>query len=452
MTSPSARPPLAALGTREVVAAWLPLALSWAMMGVEQPAIAAVISRLPDPTLSLAAYGGVVYPLALVIEAPVIMLLSASTELSRDRASYQSLQRFTHRMGAGLTVLHLLLVATPLYEILVSWAFAVPRLVADEARWGLALMLPWSWAIGWRRHGQGVLIRYGRARWVGLGTLFRVTVTGLGLLIGAVWTGASGVSVGASALSLGVVAEGLFVAWAVRPVLREQLASDRRDVVPLEGRAFWAFYLPLASMPLVSLIIQPIGTAAVTRMPGVLDSLAVWPVVTSLYFFLQAPGLALAEVVVAQLGLPGGRAALRRFVSVLLGASLIVPLVVLVTPLGDLWFRNVIGLPGSLADLALHAFAIGIAIPVCRVLQSWYQGQLVAARQTRGVSEAVAVFGLTCVVVLGIGVWKGAWIGLTVATAGFALGRMIQTVWIATRARMARSEPSARSAPAPRGP
>src|SRR5690606_2390621 len=148
------------------------LALSWIMMGIEQPAIAAVIARLPHPEVSLAAYGGVVYPLALVIEAPIIMLLSASTELSRDRASYQALRRFTHRAGAILTVLHFVLAATPLYGGLVSWAFAVPDVVAQEARLGLLMMLPWSWAIAWRRQGQGVLIRFGRSRAVGLGTVF----------------------------------------------------------------------------------------------------------------------------------------------------------------------------------------------------------------------------------------------------------------------------------------
>src|SRR5690606_3104810 len=178
-----------------VAAAWAPLALSWAMMGIEQPVIAAVIARLPDPELSLAAYGGVVYPLALVIEAPIIMLLSASTELSRDRASYRALQAFTHRAGAVLTMLHLLVAATPLYEIIVASVFAVPEAVAREARLGLLMMLPWSWAIAWRRLGQGVLIRFGHSRTVGVGTLWRVAATGLTLAIGA-WGGwSSGVVV-----------------------------------------------------------------------------------------------------------------------------------------------------------------------------------------------------------------------------------------------------------------
>ena len=46
------------------------------MMAVEGPYLAAVVARLPDPTLGLAAYG-VAIALAVLMEAPVIMLLSA---------------------------------------------------------------------------------------------------------------------------------------------------------------------------------------------------------------------------------------------------------------------------------------------------------------------------------------------------------------------------------------
>ena len=67
---------------------WWPLAASWLLMGAELPALSAVIARLPHPEINLAAYGGVVFPLALIIESPIIMLLAASTALCKDWASY----------------------------------------------------------------------------------------------------------------------------------------------------------------------------------------------------------------------------------------------------------------------------------------------------------------------------------------------------------------------------
>ena len=70
-------------------------------MGFEGPAISAIVSRLAEPKVNLAAYGGLVFPLTLMIEAPIIMLLAASTALSRDWPSYVKLRRFMNRLGPG---------------------------------------------------------------------------------------------------------------------------------------------------------------------------------------------------------------------------------------------------------------------------------------------------------------------------------------------------------------
>ena len=69
---------------RKIFTVWWPLALSWLLMGIELPMLTSVVARLPDPEINLAAYGEIVFPLALILEAPVLMLLSASTALSQD--------------------------------------------------------------------------------------------------------------------------------------------------------------------------------------------------------------------------------------------------------------------------------------------------------------------------------------------------------------------------------
>ena len=71
-----------------ILKAWWPLAASWLFMSLEQPVVGAVIARLADPAVNLAALGGVVFPLALLIEAPIIMLLAASTALSKHEQAY----------------------------------------------------------------------------------------------------------------------------------------------------------------------------------------------------------------------------------------------------------------------------------------------------------------------------------------------------------------------------
>jgi hypothetical protein len=79
---------------RRIYSTWWPLAASWLLMSVELPAMSAFVARMPNAAINLAAYGGIVFPIALIIESPILMLLSASTALSKDWASYIKIRRF----------------------------------------------------------------------------------------------------------------------------------------------------------------------------------------------------------------------------------------------------------------------------------------------------------------------------------------------------------------------
>ena len=49
---------------------------------------------------AVSAIGSLVYPLSILIEAPIIMLLAASTALVTDLATHRRLLRFTHAASA----------------------------------------------------------------------------------------------------------------------------------------------------------------------------------------------------------------------------------------------------------------------------------------------------------------------------------------------------------------
>ncbi|MEJ2563891.1 MAG: hypothetical protein P8Z42_14585 [Anaerolineales bacterium] len=158
------------MSMRLVFRTWWPLALSWMLMALELPVIGAAIARLPDPQINLAAWGGIVYPLALIVEAPIIMLLSASTALSKDWDSYLRIRKYMLWMAGGLTLLHVLVAFTPLYDLVVVRWIDAPAEIVEPARLGLRLLLPWTGAIAYRRFQQGVLIRCGHSGAVGTGT------------------------------------------------------------------------------------------------------------------------------------------------------------------------------------------------------------------------------------------------------------------------------------------
>ena len=416
---------------------WWPLAASWLLMAMELPALSAVIARLPNPQINLAAWGGVVFPVSLIIEAPIIMLLAASTALSKDMASYRWLRRFTLWAGAVLTLVHILVAFTPLFDLVVLKLIGAPQEILEAARLGLKLMTPWTFSIAYRRFNQGALIRFGHPRAVSIGTAIRLLADGLvlvaGLLIGTV----PGIAVAGAAVSLGVICEAVYSGVRVRPVVRDELPKAPIVEPPLQMRAFLPFYIPLGMTSLLTLLVLPLGSAALSRMPLALTSLAVWPVVSGFIFILRSMGMAYNEVVVALLDKPGAVASLQRFAAFLAGATTTLLILLAATPLSSWWFETVSGLPPDLAELARRSVWFALPLPAFNVYQSWYQGILLHTRKTRGITEAVAISLVVSLVVLTVGVRLGTIVGLYVGWTAFSLGGLVQMFWLRRRSRPA---------------
>lgn len=443
--------PAASLTPREIARAWWPLAASWLLMSAELPALSAVVARLPDAEVHLAAWGGIVFPIALLFEAPIIMMLAASTALSRDLGSYRYLGRFADRVGLALSLLHGLVAFTPLYDLLVVGVLGPPEAIVEPGRMGLRIMTLWAFAIADRRFQQGALIRFGRSRAVGLGTLLRIVVTSSALLAG--WlVRLPGIAVAAGAIATGVLAEMLYARLAVLPLVRGPIAAAPPVEPPLRLGPLLAFYVPLALTPLFTLLGQPIGSGAIARMPQALPSLAVWPVVNGLVFLLRSPGIALNEVVVSHAERPGAARALARFSGLLSIAVTLVLLGVALTPLAEWWFGGVCGLDPRLVALARESLPFALVLPATSVWQSYYQGRLVHQGRTRGVTEAVALYLAVSAIALGAGVAWGRLPGVVTALVAFSLGALAQTFWARRRLRsLAPRVPLADAEAAPEG-
>jgi len=434
-----------------IFAVWWPLAVSWLLMGAELPALSAVVARLEDPEVQLAAYGGIVFPLALIIESPIIMLLAASTALSRDRPSYLKIRRFMMAAGAGLTALHAAVAFTPLYDPIARGILRAPEEILEPGRIGLMVMLPWTWSIAYRRFHQGVMIRFGRSGSVGIGTAVRLGavcgVLAIGYGIGTI----PGIVVGAAAVIAGVLGEAVYVGIAVRPILRGPLREAPPVHPPLTLAEFLRFYNPLVLTSLLSLLASPIGSAAMGRMPRTIESLAAWAPLFGLAFMFRSPGVAYNEVVVALLDVPGSSAGLRRFAGLLSAATTGILLAAVATPLAGAWFGRVSALDPDLAAMAGGALWLALPLPALTVLQSWYQGALLHGRVTRGITESVALSLAVSAAVLAIGVAAASVPGLYVASAALLLGNAAQTAWLWMRSRGVRRGLRERDASLPGG-
>jgi len=403
-------------------------------MGAEMPVISAVIARLANTEINLAAYGGVVFPLALIIEAPVIMLLSASVALSRHRQAYQQRWRFMMITSAAMTVLHMLVAFTPLYYFLVKDVIDVPAEIVEPARLGLMLMTPWTWSIAFRRFQQGVLIRYGYSGAVGMGTIIRLVTLVIGLTIGYQLGSVPGAAVGAGAQAAGVLAEAVYAGLRVRPVLRRELPAFDSES-PLTWRSFIVFYFPLTMTSLISLLWQPVGSAGISRMPEALNSLAVWPVLSGLTFMLRGFGFAYNEVVVALLERKGAWDKLLRFGLGMFAGTMTLTLIFATPAVALPYFSGVAALNPALVEMAVIGIIIAVPMPAMAVLQNLFQGTIVYSRHTRGIPESTVVYFLTVLLALGIGASSQAVAGLYVAIGGAVIASAAQMGWLWMRAR-----------------
>lgn len=409
---------------------WWPLASSWLLMGVELLLVAATVSRLANPEIHLAAYGGVVFPLSLFIEAPIIMILVASTALCKDWSAYRLMRNFILTLGGILTLLHMLLAFSPLYDVVVKALLGAPASLWAPAQMGLQMMTPWTMSIAVRRFFQGMVIRGGRTRLVGLGTLIRLSVSTSVLLGGLAVQTIPGVLVATAALSAGVIFEAIFMFVCTRPIVRD---LRQRAVVPehpLTLQRLCSFYWPLALTPLVMLATLSIGSAAISRMPRALESLAVWPVLGGLTFMFRSVGIAIQEVVVTFSDRPYFLRPLQQFVwLVSLGASATL-LLIAATPLSTIWFESFAALSPELSSLARTALWMAVVLPALSPWESYFQGELVYRGATTYVTQAVSLYLLGSSSILVLGIVYGKILGLYVGVAATLTGISVQLWWL----------------------
>lgn len=419
---------------RDIFLFWLPLFASWLLMTAEGPTVSAVINRLPNEVIMLAAQG-IVVSLSVTIESPIINLLATSTALVTDRASYELVRKFTIHWMIVLTAVAAALAFTPLFELVVVQWLGTPDDVAVWVRPGLRIMTLWSAAIAWRRFLQGVMIHFGETRKVAWGTAVRLLASG-GAAIGlGVWSGWPGVIIGATALMAGVIAEAAYATVAIRPILNHQLlpgqSMTESEEEPLTYRELFWFHLPLAGTSLLILLAQPLVTFSLARLDQPTQSLAAWPVVFQIMLMARAAALALPEVVIA---LSAGRSTflpLRRFSYTL---SLLITLLMaafVFTPLSGFYLFVVQDMTPAVGALAQSSLALFLLFPAMAVITSWLRGLLIKQKVTREVNVGMAINLVATAVVLGTGLLlelpglPTAAVALNVAS----LGEIIYLAW-----------------------
>ncbi len=427
----------AILTQRYIFRFWLPLAIMWLMMAIEQPLLVGVIARMAEPVQQLAAFG-VTFSLALLIESPIIMLLTASTALAKGKQSYGQLLRFTTLLSGALTVFHLAFVLTPAFSWFVGQVIGVPAELIEPTRLAFLLMFPWTAAVAYRRLWQGVMIRFGETDQVGLTTIIRLTATTAIAIAGLIWGFLPGAALAGLALSVGTIAGAIAAYVWTRPILRGPLSQPEPESDQISMRYLLDFYIPLALTNIINFIGRPLLTLGLSRSILALESLALWPVLLSLAFIFRSVGFAYQEVVVALMDDQQSFVALRRFALIMGFMTSALLFILAATPLNNLWYGRISGLAPDLVALSrIPTLFIALA-PAAAVIIAWQRGVLVHVRRTKPITVAVAINVTVLISAMWLGLQFLPVAGVTIAAAAYMLSILAETGFLATQTSNAR--------------
>lgn len=420
------------LTIRKIFVFWVPLAATWLMMATEGPFLAAVIARLADPKYNLAAYG-VAFSFALFIEAPVIMMMSASTALVKDRDSFIKLRNFTYTLNGIITLIMVIFIIPPVFYFITQQIIGLPENIARLTHYACIILLPWPSAIGYRRFYQGILIRSNLTRRVAYGTMIRLFSMAATAFICYCFLSLDGALVGALALSAGVIAEAIasriMVHASVKRLSLKHLTDSKEK--PLSLGFITSFYFPLALTSILGLGVQPMLIFFLGHSRMAIESLAVLPVINSLVFIFRSMGLSFQEVSIALLGENNkGYKPLRNFAT-FLGLGVVGGLaLVAFTPFSFLWFRTISGLSLELTQFAILPTKILVLLPGLMVLLSFQRSLFVNNKITKPITIATAIEVLAIIVLLFIFIELFGMIGVIAAAISLIFGRLLANSYL----------------------
>ncbi len=438
MTNVSTHAAADSLSYRQILVFWLPLAFTWMMMSFESPILNSIIASLADPKANLAAYG-TAFAIAILVESPIILMMSASTALVRNRSSLRRLWKFTAMLNVAITLVMLVMLIPAVYDYLIRDLAGYPQPVADLVKPALLILLPWPAAIGFRRFYQGILISNNLTRRVTYGTFVRLLTMGACAALMYWLYDGPGVMLGAAALTSGVVAEALASRFMVhKSLLRLKQTRLGPDDERLTYREIVRFYTPLALTSIIGLSSIPLVQFFVNHGRLPLDSLAVMSVINPFTFLFVSLGLSYQEAGIALLG-KGARNVLkiRRFAIALGLACSIGMLLVAFTPLYDWYFSSFSNLSPALTDFGRLPTKLLVPLPFFAVYLSFLRSVLVNARDTRPISLATMADVALLAVLMAVCVYTLDLVGAIAASLSVVVSRAFSQMMLVPRYRRA---------------
>ncbi len=394
-------------------------------MALGDPVVAIALSRMAQPEIALAALG-ILKALANFLESPIIMLLHASTALSVSRRSRQALWRFTLLAGGTLTAIFLLLALPPLYRVVMSELFAATPQVSAAGWAPLVVLGLWPGVIAWRRYFQGILIREGRGRFLGLASLARIgSLTALLILVARGWPGLDGALVAAIAIMGGLLAEASLVTWWARQGSAE--LPDGPENLPSTLSAVSRYYFPLATTMVIVWGGRAVLVSILARAVDGELALAAWAGGWGFVILLANSTRMVQQLVITHARHAPQALLLKLALTAGAGATLLLALLGF-SPAGRALMSLLLG-GGELVGPALLMVRISCCLPLLVALQNTVQGYSIVSGQNRRIQWA-SLAGTLVTLGVASGIVFSGGSGLVAGAASVPVGVLVEIAWL----------------------
>ncbi len=205
---------------------YLPLIASSLFVSMGRPFINAGLSRMPQATISLAAFN-VASSLAGMLISPSYNLHQLTMVFGRSKNNLPLVRRFAIGFSLATTGLLLLIALTPLGAWILTGPVDIPQELLAPTQLALRVMALFPLLIGWLEYNTGVLLLNQASKLVGLAkTLNLVSTIAFVLVLAPNLPGALAAPL---AQAVGLLGEG----WVLQIGLRHNNAGTRRHSIPM---------------------------------------------------------------------------------------------------------------------------------------------------------------------------------------------------------------------------
>lgn len=373
------------LTERNVLAFYVPLALSGLMLSLARPTINAALARGGDVEVSLAAYA-VAVSISFMFRGPVFSLRPVVITLSRNPQSFGLIRRFSLLLGGALTGLVLAIAWTPLYDLVVLRAMGIPEGIALAARPTLKILAFMPLMSSGRVFYQGILVRRHRPRGVGLGSIGQYTTLAVVLTAGVGCGLLRSSIVAAWATICGEVTNTAILVWGTRSTAPDRIPTDRLSV-----GSIWRFFWPLAVSMIMMTLFEPIVNAGIARTRDAVFALAAYPIYMSIIALIDWPVWNVQQVTMALVTDGPSYRLIRRFTLKLSLLFTVGLFLFNVTPLAEWVLTSVIGVHGQILRLARWGLWAMTIWPMLTGYRNFVQALLIRWKRTGDVRSCMVV-------------------------------------------------------------